>query len=201
LHEAGAKVIVLEARDRVGGKSWSRELNGNTVDMGAAWINDTNQSAIYSLVKRFNLETITQNVQGNIVMHDLDGRSHAFPYGSVPIQESAPGEVENMIMIRDTFESLCQKVDLENPLRWSKAIAIDFDEMSMEDFVRHYGGGETAMKTVAVWTKAMLGLEPREVSSLFFLAYCKSGGGIMRMRSDERDGGQFFRLVEGMLYV
>jgi monoamine oxidase len=108
-----------------------------------------------------------------------------------------PGAVENMIYIRDTFEALCHKVDLRDPLAWTRAVAVDYDEMSMEDFVRHHGGKETALRTVTVWTKAMLGLEPREVSALFFLAYCKSAGGIMRMRSDERDGGQFLRLVEG----
>lgn len=102
-----------------------------------------------------------------------------------------------MIHIRDTFEALCQKVPLDNPLAWSRAIAVDFDGMSMEDFARHYGGKETALRTVTVWTKAMLGLEPREVSALYFLAYCKAGGGIMQMRSDERNGGQFLRLTEG----
>ena len=84
LHEAGAKVVVLEARDRVGGKTWSRQLAGGVVEMGAAWINDTNQSKIYALAKRFGLETVVQNVKGDIVMHDLDGKSHRFPYGTTP---------------------------------------------------------------------------------------------------------------------
>ena len=44
----------------------------------------------------------------------------------------------------------------------------------------------------------MLGMEPSEVSALFFLEYCKSGGGIMQMRSDKKDGGQVLRMVEGM---
>jgi len=85
LHEAGVKVLVLEARDRVGGKTWSHELNGGIVDMGAAWMNDTNQSRVYALVKRFGLETIVQNTEGGVVMHDLDGGSHVFGYGAVPV--------------------------------------------------------------------------------------------------------------------
>ncbi|KAG9988084.1 hypothetical protein KCU72_g21520, partial [Aureobasidium melanogenum] len=38
--------IVLEARDRVGGKTWSQQLpdGKGTVDLGAAWINDVNQT-------------------------------------------------------------------------------------------------------------------------------------------------------------
>jgi monoamine oxidase len=102
-----------------------------------------------------------------------------------------------MIQVRDTFESLCHKIDLRDPLASVKALGVNYDKLNMEDFVRHHGGKETALRTITVWTKAILGLEPREVSALFFLAYCKSGGGIMRMRSDERDGGQFLRLVDG----
>jgi monoamine oxidase len=102
-----------------------------------------------------------------------------------------------MLHVRDTFETLCHKIDLHDPLVSAKVLGVDYDKMSMEDFVHHHGGKETALRTVTVWTKAMLGLEPREVSALFFLAYCKSSGGIMQMRSDERDGGQFLRLAEG----
>jgi len=102
-----------------------------------------------------------------------------------------------MLMIRDLFESLCHKIDIRNPLASVNNLGIDYDTMSMADFITHHGGRETALGTVGVWTKAMLGLEPREVSALFFLEYCKSGGGIMQMRSDERNGGQFLRLAKG----
>jgi hypothetical protein len=84
LHEAGFSVLVLEARDRVGGKTWSRDFSGGISDMGAAWINSTNQSKMYALAQRFGLETIVQNTEGEIVMHDLDGSVHTFPYGGVP---------------------------------------------------------------------------------------------------------------------
>ena len=84
LHEVGVSVLVLEARDRVGGKTLSREIDGGISDMGAAWINSTNQSKMYALAKRFGLETIEQNTQGDVVMHDLDGSVHTFGYGSIP---------------------------------------------------------------------------------------------------------------------
>jgi monoamine oxidase len=84
LHEAGVSVLVLEARDRVGGKTLSREFNGSISDMGAAWINDTNQARMWALTKRFGLETIEQNTTGDIVMHDLNKSVHTFEYGSNP---------------------------------------------------------------------------------------------------------------------
>jgi monoamine oxidase len=55
LQRAGAEVVVLEARDRVGGRVWSRELeNGAVVEMGAEFILPGN-TAIVELVERFGL--------------------------------------------------------------------------------------------------------------------------------------------------
>ncbi|HIG27169.1 MAG TPA: FAD-dependent oxidoreductase [Verrucomicrobiales bacterium] len=43
LHESGAEVLVLEARDRVGGRVYSKELsNGAVVEMGGEWIHEGN---------------------------------------------------------------------------------------------------------------------------------------------------------------
>lgn len=43
----------------------------------------------------------------------------------------------------------------------------------------------------------MLGKDPQEVSALFFLDYCKSGGGLLVMRSDTYAGGQHLRIRQG----
>jgi len=82
----GYSCIVLEARDRVGGKTWSQPIDGGngTVDVGAAWINDTTQTRVYALAKRFNAELIEQNTQGNCVFQGFDGECSVFPYGELP---------------------------------------------------------------------------------------------------------------------
>ncbi|GIH81244.1 amine oxidase [Planobispora longispora] len=40
LHQAGVEVTVLEARDRVGGRLHTADLDGVPVDLGAAWVHD-----------------------------------------------------------------------------------------------------------------------------------------------------------------
>lgn len=81
----GLSCVVLEARDRVGGKTWSQEMSsGGAVDLGAAWINDTNQSKIYELAVQFGAEIIEQNTEGKCVLQDAAGRVSTFPYGSLP---------------------------------------------------------------------------------------------------------------------
>ena len=82
---SGLSCVILEARDRVGGKTWSAPLrDGGTIDLGAAWINDTNQSKVYALAKRYGAEVIEQNTQGNAVLEDFDGKYTPFAYGDLP---------------------------------------------------------------------------------------------------------------------
>ena len=61
LHEAGANVVCLEARDRVGGRTLSRD---GWVDLGATWLWD-NEPAIASTVASLGLPTYPQAIQGN----------------------------------------------------------------------------------------------------------------------------------------
>ena len=83
VYAAGFSVLVLEAKDRVGGKTWSRPTTtGGTVDLGAAWINDTNQSKMFALSQRFGLETIEQRAQGNDLHQIPDGSIKIVPFGA-----------------------------------------------------------------------------------------------------------------------
>jgi monoamine oxidase len=83
---AGLSCIILEARDRVGGKAWSHPLadGKGTIEMGAAWINDVNQTRMIALARRYSLELIEQNTSGNCVLQDFDGKASPFPYGELP---------------------------------------------------------------------------------------------------------------------
>lgn len=83
VHATGLSVLVLEAKGRVGGKTWSRPTTtGGTVDLGAAWINDTNQSKMFALSQRFNLETIVQRAEGNDLHQVPDGSMKIVPFGA-----------------------------------------------------------------------------------------------------------------------
>jgi monoamine oxidase len=84
--KAGLSCIILEARDRVGGKTWSQQLpdSKGIVDLGAAWINDTNQTQVYALAKKYNAEFIEQNTIGDVAIQDAEGGIASFAYGELP---------------------------------------------------------------------------------------------------------------------
>jgi polyamine oxidase len=44
LHDAGRDVVVLEARDRIGGRVWTADVGGAPTDMGASWIDGASET-------------------------------------------------------------------------------------------------------------------------------------------------------------
>ena len=75
LVDRGIECIVLEARDRVGGRTFSHTLRmGDTVDLGAQWIGPT-QDRVAALTREFNLRTFKQYTTGAKVLHLNDRRT------------------------------------------------------------------------------------------------------------------------------
>lgn len=71
LHDAGVDVMVLEARDRVGGRVWSRQLaNGTIVELGGEWI-DSSQVGVRALAEELGLEMI--DTGQDFITRDLIG--------------------------------------------------------------------------------------------------------------------------------
>jgi monoamine oxidase len=73
--QAGLETVVLEARNRVGGRSYSSALkNGpGVIELGGTWINKTTQPVVYGLTKKFDLETEEQYTTGAEVFQGIDG--------------------------------------------------------------------------------------------------------------------------------
>lgn len=84
--------------------------------------------------------------------------------------------------MREIFEAEYSKVDLES------LHTCGHDDITLEDFVLSRGGGSATLGTVAVWTRVMLGCEPSDLSAAYFFVYCKSQGGLMKMRSGRVKG-------------
>lgn len=84
--QAGLLVVVVEARDRVGGKTWSVPLaSGRGVaDLGAAWINDITQKRMANYVREFNLELVKQRLEGLAVMQKAKDQRIEYPFGITP---------------------------------------------------------------------------------------------------------------------
>lgn len=83
---AGLSCLVIEARDRVGGKTLSVPMSktGSMAELGGAWLNDTTETRMIGLARKYGAELIEQNTDGNAVLQDQRGVTTIFPYGGLP---------------------------------------------------------------------------------------------------------------------
>ncbi len=73
LREAGCRVVVVEARDRIGGRVHTVEWQGAPIDLGAAWIHDSRGNPLTAIAERAGLRTVP-TAYDRISLHQRDGR-------------------------------------------------------------------------------------------------------------------------------
>ena len=73
LNEAGHEVVILEARDRIGGRTWtSTKWSDAPIDLGASWIHAPNGNPLTPLAERAGARTARTTYESGIV-YDTDG--------------------------------------------------------------------------------------------------------------------------------
>lgn len=55
LHDRGLQVLLLEARDRLGGRAWTADMAGHPADMGCAWLHSADRNPWTGLAQCYGL--------------------------------------------------------------------------------------------------------------------------------------------------
>jgi monoamine oxidase len=86
VHTAGLRCVILEANDRVGGKSFTKPLKSGrgVVEMGCTWFNNTTQKRVAGLVQKYGLESKEQYVAGDEIFYEAPGKIHKNKHGVLP---------------------------------------------------------------------------------------------------------------------
>ncbi|KAL5362576.1 amine oxidase [Aspergillus floccosus] len=186
--QAGLSVVVVEARDRVGGKVWSVPLASGRgcVELGAAWINDTLQPRIWAYVQRFGLKMVKQRLEGRAVMQETKDARFEFPFGVTP--DFTPEEKRNLEYIRDHIQAESLKSGLPSA---------EVDSISLDQYVRQLGALPKTIEMINLWSRVMHGLESTEQSAAWFIDYCRRNCGLLAIRADDHTGGQYLRFQDG----
>lgn len=186
---AGLSVRVLEARDRVGGRTLSEPLGDDVVDLGAQWIGPT-QDRVAALARELGVRTFPQPTTGRKVL-DFDGARSEFR-GLIPrLPILALLELE-LTMRR--LDHMARRVPLARP---DEATAADeLDAQSLEGWLDRHVRSRGARAMLEVATRAIFAAEPHDLSLLFTLFYVRSGGGLRRL-AEVRDGAQQDRFIGG----
>jgi monoamine oxidase len=188
---AGRSVIVLEARDRVGGRTWNRPVAGGSyVDAGAEFIGPT-QDRIKALARAVGVETFpTYNTGQNVYWKDGTRQTYAAS-GPTGVAPPDPTYLPDLLQIVQRLNTMAQQIDVNAP--WKAAEAVEWDSQTFYSWVKANQVNPDFMRLVATATDAIFGQEPRDLSLLYVLFYLAASG-------DESHPGTFernFQTAEG----
>ncbi|WKZ38001.1 MAG: FAD-dependent oxidoreductase [Anaerolineales bacterium] len=112
LNDKGLRVIILEARDRVGGRMWTDSSLGLPLDLGASWIHGVNGNPITELAKQFGAKTVRTDDENGAVFNADGSEMSDMEWSRIEaLFESTYEEVAEMQEDTDDDMSLQQAFD------------------------------------------------------------------------------------------
>ncbi|XP_070575269.1 amine oxidase [flavin-containing] B-like isoform X2 [Ptychodera flava] len=196
LHEAGLDVLVLEARDRPGGRSVTyRDSRYGCADMGAAFVGPT-QNRILRLLKELGIETSRVNFDDGKTVMLLDGSRYSFE-GEIPNLYN-PIIALDLNHLQVTIQNEVEKLPLSSP--WDAPFAKEYDNMTVAEWFDKICYTESSRRLGRIVTNSAFCVEPEQISLLYFLWDLKVGGGLKRMVSVE-NGAQERYILGGSQQV
>ena len=193
LERAGLDVRVLEARDRVGGRTLNHpvgERPEDVVELGGQWVGPTQREAM-ALAGELGLETYPTHSEGKNVFEPAIGKLSQYT-GTIPRM--------NPLVLADygradlKFKRMYRKVNPEAP--WTAPDAEKLDHETFDTWIRRSAKTRTAREALALGIRAVFSVEPADLSVLHVLFYAASAGGWDDLLEVE-GGAQQDRIVGG----
>ncbi len=168
---AGRSVIVLEAKDRVGGRLKHAEVAGRAVDVGGQWVG-AGHDVLRGEARRLGIETYQQYETGQTVLQLL-GKVVRFT-GNVPKMPFL--SLLELLLLQRRWDREMKTVPAEAP--WTAPRAREWDGMTLESWIVQNIRTEAAREFARLVPRGAWAAEARQVSYLWFLDALRSGTGL-----------------------
>jgi monoamine oxidase len=186
----GASVVVLEARDRVGGRVLNHELGeGKVVEVGGQWIGPT-QDRLATLAGQLGVETFPTHIEGDNVI-EYRGRLRRY-HGAIP--RINPVVLVDVERAQRRLNRLARRVPLDAP--WEAPNAQRLDGQTAASWLRRNLATSAGRMLLELGIEAVWAAQPEDLSLLHVLFYIHSAGGL-EMLFDTDGGAQQDRFVGG----
>jgi monoamine oxidase len=190
LRAAGRSVVVLEARDRVGGRTLNHDIgDGKVVEVGGQWVGPT-QHRLLALAAELGIGTFpTYNEGENLIA--LGDRRQRYR-GAIP--RIHPLVLLEVAQAGFRLDRMARAVPLEAP--WEAKRAAAWDGQTYWSWIRRTVASPAARELFRMSTQAVWACEPEDVSLLHVLFYAHSAGGFDDLIGTD-GGAQQDRFVGG----
>lgn len=145
LTKAGQRVVVLEARDRVGGRTWSDTIDGAFLEIGGQWISP-DQTELLGLVDELGKQTFDRYREGESVYVAPDGTRTVYSGEDFPVSPGTLAEVERLTA---TLDRLAMELGAEEP--WAHPKARELDTVSFHHWLRAQSADEEACNLIGLF--------------------------------------------------
>jgi monoamine oxidase len=187
---AGVEPRVLEARGRVGGRTWTRPASdGTPLDLGGQWIGPT-QRRVLALAEELGVQTFkTWDTGLNIEYRRGERVTYS---GAIPTHDPvvSADAVEAMLALN----MMATQVPLDTP--WTAPHALEWDAQTFDTWIRANARSERARELMELVIQAVFSVEARDISLLHVLFYIHSAGNLMNLVA-VTGGAQESRFVGG----
>jgi putrescine oxidase len=176
LEREGFSTIVVEARDRVGGRLCTETVEGAVLELGGQWVSP-DQRALIAMLDELGLETFPRFRDGDSVYVDDTGSATRFTGELFPTSEATQNEIERLIGL---LSALTAEVDPSEP--WNHPRAAELDAQSFEAWLEQHSDDPEARANVALFVaEAMLTKPAHAFSVLQALLMASSAGGFAHL--------------------
>jgi monoamine oxidase len=189
-------VLVLEARDRVGGRVHNHALrSGGVVEEGGAFIGPT-QTHIARLADELGVSTFKEYDDGrSVYVSSRTGRSTY--QGTVPPD---PLILADAAALQTRIDNMAAEIDVAAP--WQHPKALEWDSQTLGEWLRNNTVNKDVINLLLCWTQPGFGADADELSLLFVLWYVACSGdaghpGTFERNSNTAGGAQESRFVGG----
>jgi monoamine oxidase len=174
LEAKGRTVTVIEARDRVGGRTKPGEIAGEVIDRGGQWVGP-DQKLLLAEAARLGIETYAQYDKGEQVLH-YGGTRRTYK-GDVPkLPLLSLLELDRVVKRWDR-----EAATLPAEAPWTALKALDWDAQTLESWILRNIRTKGARTFARIVARAVFCAEPQQMSYLFFLEYLRSGRGLEQL--------------------